>query len=173
MAIISQETFEKFSKEEKEKLRKYLNNYSEKIDNVKNIADDIFGKENLQPKSKIKINIKTWDDVEQLLPEDGFCVGEFEKFADNPKITIKCQATLKIAKLIELGYGGLLSKEQYEKDGAWQIIPYRNAYNENFKLKIVYGYQYKTFISFCEEEYAKNFMSYSENRKLVKQYYTF
>lgn len=127
----------------------------------------LFGEENLQPKPKIK----TWEDVQEMNEDSNF----FMRIADNlelpDKIYSKCIATLKIAKLIELGYGGTVSKKEYTNNGAWQIVPYRDAYDEPFKLKIVFGWEHKTFISFKEEQQAEEFISCPENLELVKQYY--
>lgn len=178
MAIISQETWDKMPEEEKEKI---INSYKTIKDdneffketehplNAENIItsyETLFGKENLQPKPKIR----TWEDIEKLLPEDGFCVDKFEKFADNPKITLKCRATLKIAKLIELGYGGMVTEEEW-KDHTTD--KYSIGWDEEDNcplLKYHCSRNYVDFISFHTKQQAEEFMSYSENVELVKQY---
>lgn len=167
MAIISKETFEKFTEEEKKKLRDEYNS-SYRTPNDRYILECTFGKENLQTEPEIK----TWEDVMNEHPEY-----EFDIITVNNLVSIdfvvatKIVATYKIAKLIELGYGGIVSKKEYEENGAWQIIPYREAYNEKLKLKIIYGFQHKSFVSFHDEEQAEEFMSYPENVKLVEQYH--
>ena len=74
MSIISKETFEKFSEEEKSEFRKLYNEISTDYQNAKEQGygeerveifeklvqlEDYFGKENLQPEPKIK----TWKNV--------------------------------------------------------------------------------------------------------------
>ena len=174
MAIISKETFEKFSEEEKKKIRQiykdmkeepslaYAHEYAEKCEWL----EDYFGKENLQPK------IKTWEDVEEeyAICKEDISVLENLCYCEH-KIIQKLIATYKISKLIGVGYGGLPTKKEYEEDGAWQIIPHRETYDEKFKFKIVMDFQYKSFISFHNEEQAKEFMSYPENVELIEQYF--
>lgn len=172
MSIISKESFNKFSEEEKRKVRELnkelstlRNENGDKYHYLTGSLDNLnalFGKENLQPEPKIK----TWVDVKKLLPEDGFCVDVFEKFADNPKITLKCQATLKIAKLIELGYGGMVTDEEWRDDGInkFSIVCEAN------RLSIVCLPDERHFISFHYVHQAEEFMSYTENVELVKQY---
>lgn len=166
MAIISQETWDNLPEEEKEKL---CQNYSEDYDaETRVILDDIFGKHNLQPKYKIR----TWEDVEKLLPEDGFCVGKFEKYADNPKVTLKCQATLRIAKLIELGYGGIVSDEEWEErinEGTgFYTIAYSPLY-KSFHIRVESCN--KQFIAFHTRQQAEEFMSYPDNVELLAAYH--
>lgn len=167
MGIISKETFEKLTEEEKKKLRELYSN-SVKIDFA--IMKKIFGEENLLHKP----NIKTWKDVKDKsdsafqtsLNLNYACDGNMDD-----KLSMKIKATYKISKLIELGYGGIVTEEECKENGAWQIIPYRENYDEKFKLKIVMDFQQKSFISFHNEEQAKEFMSYPGNRILIEQYY--
>ena len=128
----------------------------------KELLESICGEHNLNPKQ-----IKTWEDVEKLLPEDGFCVGEYEKYADNPKVTLKCQATLKIAKLIELGYGGMVSEEEWKDDDIVKHCPIRDT---DGIRHCCFMTEYN-FIAFHNSEQFEEFMSYESNRKLVEMYY--
>lgn len=185
MAIISKETFDKLSDVEKEKLRKYLNNYSEKIDNVKNITDDIFGKENLQPKSKIK----TWEDVtkegfsveEDYLCEfdnydhdkvDGFTEAISYKGEFSDKLIYKAIATLRIAKLIELGYGGTVTDEEWKSPNEKFVIKPHYQRGKVFLEKST-SLNYKHFIAFHTYDQLEEFLSYPENVELVEQFFMF
>lgn len=139
---------------------------------IKNCLIKNFGEHNLQPKPKIK----TWNDFLEEVHKDSNW-SHRDEFYDLPmydmddKIKAKIIAAGRIAKLIELGYGGSVTAKEWKENGAWQIIPYRENYDEKFKLKIVMDFQHKSFISFHEEEQAKEFMSYHENNKLAQQYY--
>ena len=177
MSIISKETFDKFTKEEKEKLRRI---YSEaKSVGTRNPLEleNLFGKENLQPKPIIK----TWEDIEK----DGFSVEEdyLPEFNDNDmytdaisykgkfssKIIHKAIATLKITKLIELGYGGIVSKEEWSDKNTYKCYI---VIGIEGKLVIDSSYEnWQEFISFHTRQQAEEFMSYPENVKLLKQYY--
>lgn len=181
MSIISQETFEKFTEEEKEGVRKLYEHYeddallyqTEPPKLVQYNLEALFGEENLQPKPEIR----TWVDVPlrgetvNVMIDEDHNIILLKRTEFSEKIFKKLIATARIAKLIELGYGGMVSKKEYTNNGAWQIVPYRDAYDEPFKLKIVFGWGHKTFISFKEEQQAEEFMSYPENLELVKQYY--
>lgn len=180
MAIISQESFEKLTEEEKKKIRKiykdmkdepslaYANEYAEKCEWL----ETYFGKENLQPKPKIK----TWKDMkeEYMLNADtgtSYIIDMDKKFYSK-KLALKSLATLQIAKLIELGYGGMITDEEW-KDGSnlKYCIIYSPAHNDS-KINIIgCSGAIKHFIAFHTKQQAKEFMSYSENRKLVEQYY--
>ena len=179
MAIISQQTWDKFTEEEKERIyREYMQWQEEaetnpffegKISNM----EDLFGKENLQSEPKIK----TWEDVEKKHPEDFS-----HSNAPNPmfipsqevrdKLLKKVMAIYKIATLIELGYGGMVSEEEWRDENAekWSVL-----YNHNFGdfdiVKMTKGYGWKSFISFHTKQQADEFMSYPENKELIKQYY--
>lgn len=173
MAIISQETWDNMPEAEKEKL---CQNYSEDYDaETRVILDEIFGKENLQPKPKIR----TWKDIvasshniydKELNPNCGntliSCITN-EILKD--KLSLKCDATIKIAKLIELGYGGMVTEKEWKDDEIlkfgvkWNYKANDWAYHNTIITK--------EFIVFHTPEQREEFMSYPENRALVEQYY--
>ena len=193
MGIISKETFDKFTEEEKRRLRQqysHLLKVSEDDEdwNVRMCAGsekqsliNVFGKENLQPKPKIK----TWEDVKKQEDVDCnfytnkddlaeyLCLKGWDVFGDHNKLINKLQATLKIAKLIELGYGGMVTKEEhitrrnlYTTDRFWAIWV-----NGEGKIECTAVEDCIDLLVFHEREQAQEFMSYPENRKLVEQYY--
>ena len=176
MAIISQETFDKFTKEEKENVKKeYLkwqeeaetNPYFEgKISNM----EDLFGEENLQPEPMIK----TWKDVVENNPDcnfqeylDSISEGPGMALGINP-ICQKMIATYKIQKLIELGYGGMVTDEEWKNVELKKYGIICRPYNKELFIKDVWNEQ--CFISFHTKQQAVEFMSYPENVKLVEQY---
>lgn len=180
MSIISQETFDKFTEEEKEIVRKY---YSESINLAKNGIieeerignyylktrfENLFGKENLQSK------IKTWRDVEEYFTDIDLELGDIIESSINYshcsiQLISKCIATLKISKLIELGYGGIMTEEEWENTEFKKYGIICKPYNKELFIKDIWSEQ--CFISFHTKHQAEEFMSYPENLELVKQYF--
>lgn len=182
MAIISQETFDKFTEEEKSEFRKIYNEILTDYQNAKKQgyvekSDEIFdrlvqleiffGKENLQPENKIK----TWEDVEKIKDSYKSMVDYLLKFSNDIKLNKKLAATFQIKLLIELGYGGMVTEEEWKNDTIRKesIVPC--DVRDGFKFVTCYYLSNKNFIAFHNIEQAEEFMSYPENRKLVEQYY--
>ena len=124
-----------------------------------------------------KPKIKTWKDIEEYYTDADIELGEMTKslYTYYSKYSIqlltKCIATLKIAKLIELGYGGLVTDEEWRnRDNAKYYIQNDEYYE--FDIYKTYNKNLTDFIAFHTEEQAKEFMSYPENVELVRQYYT-
>lgn len=158
---LSEEKKEKYSKDYKEAMEDC--GESALIERRKLLAD-IFGSHNLNP-------IKTWDDVKEYykdkdIPTDYgviFGCGLGEGIAD------KMIATAKISKIIELGYGGVVSKEEWEDDKIRKYVvkwcaPDKHPYND-------WETRRKCFIAFHTPEQRDEFMSWASNMKLVEQYY--
>ena len=187
MSIISQETWDNIPEEEK---RKILADYTEFNKLSKNGIDEeeriintnlkwqmekYFGKENLQPKQQIR----TWEDVKKYYKSAGSTDDYYIHFAYGMAsgVSEKCIATLKIAKLIELGYGGMLTKEEWKKssscemkDAIWSIVCNVKDEPLGTEIKIIPVWAQLRLLSFRTKEQAEEFMSYPENVELVKQY---
>lgn len=178
MAIISQETFDKFTEEEKKKIRedysKFTNLSENGIDTEERIANfhlrmkmkEYFGIENLQPEPKIR----TWEDVVKQYPhfKDDIDKLEHDILYGWNKLSEKLIASYKITKLIELGYGGMVTNEE------WKDMEVKKYCITREKGKIDsdgYWVDRYFFIAFHTREQRKEFMSYPENQELVKQYY--
>lgn len=128
---------------------------------------DMFGEHNLNSRPQIK----TWEDVEKLNDFYADDINDLHKcdWQNDDKLVSKLIATYKIAKLIDLGYGGMVSEEEW-KDGnveKWSVIymPFKN------QPEIMATSYRKEFVSFHSQELAEEFWSYESNRKLVRQYY--
>lgn len=179
MSIISKETFDMFAEEEKAKVRKeYLSDKNNKNDRYFegsiDTFEELFGKENLQPEPKIK----TWKDVEKI--EGGKISVDSKVITPNGrawglniKYHNKAEATLKLAILIELGYGGMVKEEENsdrEKD-KFIIAPIEEDDGSiGFEIYSV-SFAVDRVIAFHTIEQAEEFMSYPENRTLIEQYY--
>ena len=181
MAIISQKVWDNLiPEEEKEKIINSYNIIKEDNNFFKetehplnaetaiNALETIFGKENLQPKPKIK----TWKDVSS---DDWVQVVNIDEFIQNitnvdTKIADKLLATLKIAKLIELGYGGIITDEEWLDDSKPKYVIYC-TFNGKAELDTSTVHDDKYFIAFHTSKQREEFVSYPENVKLLKQYY--
>lgn len=177
MAIISQETFDKFTEEEKQKIRDYYNDESRYVGlSEQYVIQILFGKENLQPEPEIKI----WEDVMNSLSETekddiqglfgDICCGPFMNHGSN-LVCRKMIATLEISKLIELGYGGMITDEEWEDISITKYVIEPTSNNNKKFIIIAKAGTYHNFISFHTLQQAEKFMSYPENVGLVKQYY--
>lgn len=185
MAIISQKTWDKFKEEEKDEFRKIYNEILTSYQDAQKQgyierADDIFdrllqmeiffGKENLYFEPKIKI----WKDIEvKREDEDCYCCAienTLSKSYFDDKLRNKLIATFKISKLIELGYGGMITEEEWktERLQKWCVIV---DYKDPAKLSNYMTDCYYHFIAFHTPEQRKEFMSYPENRQLIYDYY--
>ena len=128
----------------------------------------MFGEHNLDPKPQIK----TWEDVEKEYPK---ILTDFQEL--NVEITCCCGienkignkmlATAKIAKLIDLGYGGIMSKEE------WENADTRKFSIGRFEGNLAYaeGRRDYEFVSFHTPEQRQEFWSHESNRKLVELYH--
>ena len=120
-------------------------------------------------------NIKTWEDIEKELPE-------FFKLSNSPnpmmiqsnelrnRLFKKVMAIYKIAILIEYGYGGAISDEEWEDTMFKKYGILYRPYKNGKKLFIKDIWDEKCFIAFHTREQAKEFMSYPENIELIRQY---
>ena len=127
-----------------------------------------------------KNKIKTWEDAQKMNEDSNF----FMRIADNlelsDKVYSKCIATLKIAKLIDLGYGGMVSEEEWKdlEIPKYCISYHPTCQDEKYKYQISIDEEgdaewatEKKFIAFHTKQQAEEFMSYPENRTLIEQYY--
>lgn len=176
MAIISQETWDNMSNEEKDKIVKKYNWYQEKeVAEAILEFEDLFGKENLHPKPKIKTwsdvaihKSEIWDEIHKVITTISGCsrIGN--------KILNKLIATIQIQKLIELGYGGVVTEEEWDDKNVWKYCVASCVQpDNNKKIRFVSPFCIgeKRFIAFHTPEQRELFMSFPENRKLVEQYY--
>lgn len=139
-------------------------------DQVKRL-EEIFGKENL----KCKPPIKTWEDYEKILSEDALANinNTLDNIAHLPRIDFnrsnpiykKMVATYKIARLIELSYGGMITEEEWENpEKAKYILVERKGI-----IVDDITYTYRNFIAFHTKEQLGEF--FKNNYQLCKEYY--
>lgn len=170
MAVISEETFNNLDINQKRSLRKmYLTFQSSGSKSKTAIIEEIFDKSCFDNMSKA---IKTWDDVILFYPlMNQRIISDLVKWCDD-KVVKKLDASAKIAKIIELGYGGIITEEEWENEiiqnseGFYTIV--WNPLYRSFHIK--YETDYKSFLSFRTRELAEEFMSYPENVELLRNY---
>lgn len=175
MAIISKKTWNNMPKAEKEKIIAAYNSFSDapsELDYwVKKELEAIFGKDRLVSKPRIRI----WEDVIKTYPAriTGI-LGLQSEIRDvvgiNENIARKIVATAKIEKLIEFGYGGIVTKDEWADKNRkkYVVAPAPN------KEMTVYGYDEHcgdNFVAFHTKYDAKEFMKHKENIKLLIDYY--
>lgn len=129
--------------------------------------ETMFGRHNLNPKPKIR----TWEDVKKYRPEEeGFCC-EIEKtiakqFIDRT-LYEKVMATIRLAKLMFMGYGGAVTAEEWEDANSVKHCVVRDR-SQLRHCCLTTDYE---FMAFHTAEQYEEFMSYESNRKLVERYY--
>ena len=78
-------------------------------------------------------------------------------------------ALLKINQLIEVGYGGNITNDEWNK---YCSPKYFIEYNNESKIFSVMGFSYsKSHIAFHTQEQAEEFLKYYENIQLLKDYF--
>lgn len=81
-------------------------------------------------------------------------------------------ALLKIYKLIDIAYGGNITNEEWNNQNTkYLICPSHNGKNYNFIIINTTFFTDKNHIAFHTEKQAKEFLSYSENVQLLKDYF--
>lgn len=137
-----------------------------------NLMDELFGKENLNPKPQIK----TWEDINKNASELGLKIDWDDyshvtiiRFYDNEKdlkIIRRVLATIKIERLIEQGYGGMITDEEWKRVTMPKYI-IESRYNGDLVLEVTYGF--KHFIAFHTLQQREEFLKFNEN--LLKDYF--
>lgn len=94
---------------------------------------------------------------------------------DDSPIEKSALALLKIHQLIEVGYGGYPTKEDYDKandERLWTVRIYKTDDNDFiFCVMPLDGECFKNNIAFHTIEQANEFISYPENIQLLKDYF--
>lgn len=184
MTLLSQTTWDNIPEDEKNKIRdeyaQACNLAENGIDSDERITnfclrcelEKCFGKNNLKP------NIKTWEDIENNIPEDQ--LEDIESFFTSIRnapgmeygLDNTCQkliATYKISRIIELGYGGMVSNKDNNDQSLIKYFIY-HRYDGELRILDVDWLADKT-LGFYSKKQAEDFISHPENVQLVKQYY--
>ena len=140
------------------------------ITDVKVECELPYNEENREPK------IKTWEDVERECPNiktetDNLNFHISTCIAFDDKIEKKLIATYKISKLIEIGYGGRVTDDEWKDDTLDKFFIGWIEEGKHPYIKCHFGRFQDDFISFHTRQQAEEFMSYPENLKLINDYY--
>ena len=132
----------------------------------------LFGKENLNP----RLPIKTWEDYEKTLTEEelnsfkqtinDICYVSSMKHGCH-NISQKIIATLKIAILIEVAYGGTVTGKEWADTTKEKFVIVH--YDGKLDSKAMTCNNLKDFIAFHTEEQRDEF--FKNNEQLCKNYY--
>lgn len=130
-------------------------------DEYKEMKEKQYGKHNLvlQPK------IKTWEDYEKVKGKINVWVN-VNGYIPEDRVNKKAVATLKIDKLIELGYGGRFIWNDCDMRGV--IVPCKGGYQVE---QYVNSYNGDKFLSFRNPRLAYEFLEQPSNVELLNQYF--
>lgn len=115
---------------------------------------------------------KTWSELTnkdtniRYILGTGHCETQFTTIGNTP-IEKSALALLKIHQLIEVGYGGNVSYDEWLNEPTYTIIP--NGEKRN--LEIMINPSTPTALLFHSNEQAREFLSYPENVQLLKDFY--
>lgn len=132
----------------------------------KDFLEDLFGKENLSTE-----DIKNWQDFSNQFDEDCEIFGKLDyvwhdlKGDFSESVVKKILATLKISKIIELGYEKVTLDEFRSNDSAFFVIWARN----DKKIEVIESYDYDDLLTFRSYDEAKEFLN--NNINLLKDYF--
>lgn len=161
--------------------RKYRDLYKKGLDKVKseegfakglyqgelNVLVDFFGEMNLNTEPEIK----TWEDVEKYKEGNLWVQASSLDVSNNTYINYdylrKAEASIKIAILIDLAYGGMITTEEWENDDIVKHCVVRDQSGLRHCCMIV-DYE---FVAFHTAEQYEEFVSHESNRKLLNQYF--
>lgn len=113
---------------------------------------------------------KTWSDIkeEEKFQGNAAIVVNKEELIETPIIK-STNALLKIHQLIEVGYGGNVTEEEWNR---YCYPKYFIEYNNESKIFKVMEFSYsRSHIAFHTKEQAEEFLKYPENIQLLKDYF--
>lgn len=111
---------------------------------------------------------KTWNDIKHCNIEVWQCISSMDYGPTEP-IVKSALALLKIHQLIEVGYGGNITDEEWNR---YCYPKYFIEYNNENKIFRVMEFSYsKSHTAFHTKEQAEEFLKYPENIQLLKDYF--
>lgn len=117
-----------------------------------------------------KLKPKIWNEIEDNINDTTIAVDNLSSalpITTNHKVIKSALAFLKIHQLIEIGYGGNITDEEWKEHT-------KTKYTIDLKDKKLicsYTYHFKSHIAFHTKEQAEEFLSYIENVQLLKDYF--
>lgn len=145
------------------------------IDNLKDIYDknlkvleDTFGKDNLDPQPQIN----TWNDLMEIDKTlDPYCGNPLICCIKNKdlqeKIKAGNEASIKLAKLIDEFYGGVITDEEWRDIN---IPKYCIGVQDDKILTVDTNYNSPTLLAFHTQDNRDRFITHPENVELIKKY---
>ena len=140
------------------------------LDIHKNIVSELeasFGKDNLLPPKKIK----TWSDLKEIDKRlDPNCGNPLISIINKPYvqniIAAKNKSAIKLAKLIDEFYGGVITEDEWVEDTMKFCVKIHHG------RILAYNTQHEnTLIAFHTVDERDEFLLYPENRNLVYTYF--
>ena len=100
-------------------------------------------------------NVEVWQHISRM------------DYGPTEPIVKSALALLKIHQLIEVGYGGNITDEEWKEHTKTKYT----IDSKDKKLICSYTYHFKSHIAFHTKEQAEEFLSYIENVQLLKDYF--
>lgn len=178
----------KRAKEEYETAEFHISNFAEELNEYQKQAvetlqcslEKIFGKSELCPEPEIN----TFEDLKEAgkmanmfasttvwkNPEDEREVDFTTECGDSPAER-KALATLKIAQLIDVAYGGIVTADEHQNDEAWVYAITYDHNSKHYPFEIILAEKSHDLLSFHSADYdnAERFLCYNED--LVRDFY--
>ena len=133
---------------------------------------DIFGEDNLLTKA----TPKTWEGFVRHFhkdtdwnPKNEFC--DLPMYGLSDALRNKLIAMAKIGKLIEVGYGGNVTKKEWEDFNCRKYVIKYCPQDERKFIASDYCMGEYEFIAFHNPKQLDEFMTYESNKELLKQYF--
>ncbi len=127
------------------------------------LMEDKYGKHNLITKV-----YNTWDDVEKY--DSTKIEISLSNLSIRNKAKNKALATIKLYKLIELGYGGVVNLSDWVDTSIDKFIIVYDFEKSSFEIIKVKNHLI-TDIAFYTKKQAEKFLSFNENKTLLKEYF--
>lgn len=122
-----------------------------------------------EQKSKVP---KTWSELVKFKQADIYTI-QCSSFVykNNRNITNSALALLKINQLIEVGYGGNITNEEWVAQGCRKWVIVSDSNDGNFIVVTTRDSYMRKNPAFHTEEQAEEFLKYPENIQLLKDYF--
>lgn len=115
---------------------------------------------------------KVWSDLEYCNVEVFAAIKQLESNGPVEPICKSALALLKISELIEAGYGGNVTNEEWANSDGNNLIyvPFYHPIEKEFQCFGIFGLHRKSLIAFHTHKQITKFLKYPQNQQLLKDY---
>lgn len=136
------------------------------------VLDDIFGEHNLNPEQ-----INTWEDfIKEFHKHTDWCpkntYTDLPLYGMDDAIKKKMIATAKIAKLIDVTYGGRVTDDEWNDHTILKYYIEPHSETKRFVTHCAYR-EKKHFVAFHTQKQMEAFLSHESNKQLLKDFFEY